>query len=39
MLYYLYAKDILIDLGATAYLVLTWIATIYVVIKRSKLES
>lgn len=39
MLYYLYATNILIDLGATAYLVLTWVATIYVVIKRSKLES
>ncbi len=39
MLYYMFTKDILIDLGATSYLVLTWIATIYVVAKRVKLES
>lgn len=39
MLYYEFTASILIDLGSAAYLVLSWIATIYVALKRAKLES
>jgi membrane protein YdbS with pleckstrin-like domain len=39
MLYYMFMKDLIINLGSVAYLVLSWIATIYVATKRVKLEN
>jgi len=38
MLYYTVGSDILIDAAMIVYLVLTWIFTVYVASKRSKLE-
>jgi hypothetical protein len=38
MLYYTVGSDIIMDVAAVAYLVLTWIFTIYVAAKRKKLE-
>jgi hypothetical protein len=38
MLYYTFGSDIIMDVAAVAYLVLTWIFTIYVAAKRKKLE-
>ena len=38
MLYYTIGSDILMDVAAVAYLVLTWMFAIYVAAKRKKLE-
>jgi len=38
MLYYYFLGDVLIGVGATAYLILTWIFTAYVVAKRKTIE-
>jgi multisubunit Na+/H+ antiporter MnhF subunit len=38
MLYYTVGGDILIDAAMILYLVLTWVATIYLAAKRKKLE-
>jgi len=37
-LYYALVRDVLIDVGVTAYLILTWVFTAYVVAKRKTLE-
>ena len=37
-LYYYFLGDVLIGVGATAYLILTWIFTAYVVAKRKTIE-
>jgi hypothetical protein len=39
MLYYELTTNVLIDLGSVAYLVLSWIATTYVALRRAKLEG
>ncbi|MEM3578701.1 MAG: hypothetical protein QXL54_00550 [Candidatus Bathyarchaeia archaeon] len=38
MLYYTMGSDILIDIAMAAYLILTWLFTVYVASKRRKLE-
>ncbi|MEM2104900.1 MAG: hypothetical protein QXV21_00285 [Candidatus Bathyarchaeia archaeon] len=37
MLYYFFGTDLIIDLGFTAYLILTWISTAYLTSKKEKL--
>jgi hypothetical protein len=37
-LYYIFVRDVLIDLGAIAYLILTWIFTAYIITKREILK-
>ena len=39
MLYYVFAQDLLIFIGLIAYLILTWVTTIYTLMKRATLES
>jgi len=39
MLYYAFGSDILLDIGAIAYLILTWIFTAYTATKRKTLEG
>lgn len=36
---YTFGKDLLLNISVTAYLILTWIFTIYVAVKRRTLES
>jgi multisubunit Na+/H+ antiporter MnhF subunit len=38
-LYYTWMKDVITEVGMLAYVILTWIATIYMANKRSKLAS
>lgn len=38
-LYYAFGKDLLLNISAIAYLILTWVFTIYVAVKRRTLES
>jgi SNF family Na+-dependent transporter len=39
MLYFCFGKDFLLDMGMAAYLILTWIFTVYIVAKRKVFES
>lgn len=39
MLYYLWGKDILSDVGIMIYLILTWVFTAYTAAKRKNLQS
>jgi hypothetical protein len=39
MLYYYFGKDLLFDIGMIAYLILTWVFTVYIVAKRKIFES
>ncbi|MGB9778685.1 MAG: hypothetical protein ACPLW8_04700 [Candidatus Bathyarchaeales archaeon] len=39
MLYYLFGKDVLFDIGIFAYLILTWVFTVYIVAKRKIFEG
>jgi hypothetical protein len=38
-LFYSLGKDLLLDLSTAAYLILTWVFTVYTVVKRKMLES
>lgn len=39
MIYDVFASNLLLGLGAVAYLILTWVFTVYVAAKRTTLES
>jgi hypothetical protein len=39
MLYFLFGKDLILDLSFVAYLILTWVFTAYLAAKRKSLES
>jgi hypothetical protein len=38
-LYYSFGSDLLLDIGTVAYLILTWVFTAYMAMKRKTLES
>jgi len=39
ILYYLFMTDLIVNISMIAYLILTWIATAYTAVRRTKLQS